>query len=117
MYGLDPYDLYTGRLDPGTVWDLLVNLPPGARLWRELGGPGSWEPMEWWAAALVDLAAEANWQRTEAAQDGRDHPRPIPRPVAPVRGSDRRSEERAAFDRAAVFRARQAAARGGAGKG
>lgn len=113
MYGVDLYGMYRGELGLDEVMDLVANLPPGCATYRAIGGPASWSEELHAHVAAIDVLREANWQRTEDGMNGRNHPRPIDRPVLRVRGSSR-DEAAKATGRAEVFLARQEAARAAA---
>lgn len=86
--------------------DLAVNLPPGAAVWREHGGPLAWTQAEHFAALQLHAANVANWQRTRAGQNGSNPPKPI----EPPKGRKERDADAARLDaRAQAFLARQKA--------
>jgi hypothetical protein len=86
--------------------DLAVNIPPGAAVWREHGGPLAWTQAEHFAALQLHAADVANWQRTRAGQKGTNPPKPI----EPPKGRKERDAESARLDaRAERFLARQKA--------
>jgi len=78
---------FTGRLTVRRAAVLASQLPPGARVWREMGVDGGWTSTEHLLAVAIDTLAWANWQR-----GGDEHarkPKSIPRP-----GDARRERER-----------------------
>ena len=86
--------------------DLAVNIPPGAAVWREHGGPLAWTQAEHFAAGQLYAAQVANWQRTKAGQKGTNPPQPL----EPPKGRKERAAESARIDaRAQAFLARQKA--------
>lgn len=86
--------------------DLAVNIPPGAAVWREHGGPLAWTQAEHFAAAQLHAANVANWQRTKAGQKGSNPPKP----VEPPKGRKEQEVGSARLDaKAQAFLARQKA--------
>lgn len=92
--------------NPFDAADLAVNIPPGAAVWREHGGPLAWTQMEHFAAHQLHAAQVANWQRTKAGQKGSNPPQPL----EPPKGRKERDADTARLDaRAQRFLARQKA--------
>lgn len=84
FYTLDLLDLWRGRLGAQEAAALAVQLPPGAQVWREAGGPLAWsDEMHLLAEVEYGLAILA-WQKTKAAQTGGNRPKRIqpPKPAA-----------------------------------
>ena len=81
----------------------MVNLPPGASLWRAMKVSGAWTNGEHLLAGVVDLLAGANWQRSKDGSEGKNIPKPLPRPGEEAKKVD------TITSRAAAFRARQLA--------
>lgn len=100
---MDLRDLWRGMLTPRRATVLMVNLPPGAGLWRALDVSGAWTTAEHLAAHTVDALAVANWQRSKAGSEGKRMPEPLPRPGVEA------AKSTTAMSRAAAFRARQRA--------
>lgn len=103
FYGVDLGDLWRGTLTPRRATVLMVNLPPGAALWRAMDVPAAWTLGEHMAASQVDALAVANWQRSKAGTEANKMPKPLPRP-----GVDE-AKTTTAMSGAAAFRARQRA--------
>ena len=103
FYGVDLGDLWRGVLTPRRATVLMVNLPPGAALWRAMDVSGAWTTGEHLAAHAADALAVANWQRSKAGSEGRKAPEPLPRPgVEGVKSAT-------VMGQAAAFRTRQRA--------
>lgn len=103
-YGLDLRDALSGNVFDAA--DLAVNIPPGAAVWREHGGPLAWSQAEHFAALQLHAANVANWQRTKAGQKGSNPPKPI----EPPKGRKERDVDSARLDaKAQAFLARQKA--------
>lgn len=77
FHGIALSDLTTGRLTWRRLGVLVEELPPGSALAARLNPSMRWSNTEHLLAALVDLAANGNWQR--GGGKGRK-PKPIPRP-------------------------------------
>lgn len=95
--------MYSGSLTLRKAFVLATKLPPGARLWIELGHPDSWSDESYLLANVVDLLNGANWQRSGGK--GRA-PKPIERPEDIHKARQRELKNIAKAER---FRARQAA--------
>jgi hypothetical protein len=103
-YGMDLREAMRGNIFDAA--DLAVNLPPGAAVWREHGGPLAWTQAEHFAALQLHAANVANWQRTKAGQKGSNPPQPI----EPPKGRKEREVGSARLDaKAQAFLARQKA--------
>ena len=104
VYGVDLRAGMRGNLFD--LADLAVNIPPGAAVWREHGGPLAWTQAEHFAAAQLHAAQVANWQRTKSGQKGNNPPKPL----EPPKGRKERDADAARLDaRAQAFLARQKA--------
>lgn len=103
-YGLDLREALAGNIFDAA--DLAVNIPPGAAVWREHGGPLAWTQAEHFAALQLHAANVANWQRTRAGQKGSNPPKPI----EPPKGRKERDADTERLDaKAQAFLARQKA--------
>ena len=103
-YGLDLRAALRGNIFDAA--DLTVNIPPGAAIWREHGGPLAWSQAEHFAALQLHAANVANWQRTKDGQKGSNPPKPI----EPPKGRKEIDADAARLDaRAQAFLARQKA--------
>ena len=90
-YGLGLYALGTRRLTWGRLLSLLRFWPPESALARQLHGEAAeWGSTEHLLAAVVDLLAEANWQR--AGNKKVAPPKPIERPHERQARKDSRSK-------------------------
>lgn len=70
--------------------DLVAWLPPGAALWRAVGGPLSWAPVEHVGAQIVHGLDRLEWRQTEDGAKGRNPPPPIEPP--PLTGETQEAE-------------------------
>lgn len=71
------------RLDsPTRLAGLAAHLPPGSAVWRALGGPQAWTDEVWMLAQVEYATRVVAWQKTKAAQSGRDKPEPLKPPAS-----------------------------------
>lgn len=100
-YGLDLIDFYRGTLSPRRTAVLALNLPPGAAVWREYGGPLAWTQDNHLQAAEIYILQLANWQRTGKSGNK-------PKPLTPPDGANKAVKARDRIEaRAAAYLERQ----------
>lgn len=76
-------DLREPGMNASDLADLVAWLPPGAALWRAVGGPLAWSPVEHVGALIVHGLDRLEWRQTEDGTKGRNPPDPIsPPPLA-----------------------------------
>lgn len=75
-----------------------MQLPQGARLWRERGSDHAWTDETHMTAGVLDAVVWGNWQR--AGGKASDKPKPIARPSDAKAAEDRRGRIEARARRA-----------------
>lgn len=87
VYGLDPDDLWSGRVRPAAFADMAANLPDGSMTWRALDEPMAWTIADHLLAAHVDQMNRWMWMNADPKRRGRP-PEPVPRPGMRGRADD-----------------------------
>lgn len=98
-------DLREPGMNAADLADLVAWLPPGAPLWRAVGGALAWSPVEHVGALIVHGLDRLEWRQTEDGAKGRNPPDPISPP--PLAGEANQAEAKTAH-KARIHAERQA---------